>query len=156
MFSESFLTIERVSHQKRVRSKKRALEEVSKLFTQTLQGKTQDEIFDGLLERERLGSTGVGQGIALPHARMSGVEEAYGALIMLEEGAEFDALDQKPVDIIFGLLVPEEATEEHLQILAKLASLLGDGDFCSRLRKAKDKEQLLQVFLKTQPISESA
>jgi len=156
MFSAGFLTLERVSIQKRARSKKRALEEVSKLFTQTLKSKTQDEIFDGLLERERLGSTGVGQGIALPHARIAGVDEAYGALIVLEEGAEFDALDHKPVDIIFGLLVPEEATEEHLQILAKLASLLDNADFCTRLRNAKDKDELLQVFHKTQPMSESA
>ncbi len=156
MFSTGFLTIERVSLQERVRSKKRALEEVSKLFTHTLQDKTQEEIFDSLLERERLGSTGVGHGIALPHARISGVEEAHGALIVLQEGAEYDALDQKPVDIIFGLLVPEEATDEHLQILAKLASLLDDTDFCDRLRNAKDEDQLLQVFHKTQPMSESA
>ncbi len=156
MFSTGFLTLERVSLQQRVRSKKRALEEVSKLFIRTQQEKTQDEIFDSLLQRERLGSTGVGQGIALPHARIAGVKEALGALIVLEEGAEYDALDRKPVDIIFGLIVPEEATDEHLQILAKLATLLDDADFCGRLRNAKDADQLLQIFLKTQPMSESA
>jgi len=156
MFSTGFLTIERVSLQQRVRSKKRALEEVSKLFIRTLQEKTQDDIFDSLLERERLGSTGVGQGIALPHARISGVDEALGTLIVLQEGADYDALDRKPVDIIFGLLVPEEATNEHLEILAKLATLLDDVDFCNRLRNAKDEGQLLQVFHKTQPMLESA
>ncbi|MCW8908198.1 MAG: PTS sugar transporter subunit IIA, partial [Sedimenticola sp.] len=112
--------------------------------------------FDKLLERERLGSTGLGNGIALPHARMAGVGEARGAFVQLQSKADFDAIDRQPVDLVFGLLVPEQATEEHLQLLARLATLFSDDSFCERLRKAGNPQALLDEFILREPIPQSA
>lgn len=148
MFPADFLNIERVSCRNSAGSKKRILEQVGRLLATASSDLTQDMVFDKLLERERLGSTGLGQGIALPHARMPGVEQACGAFIQLETATDFDAIDQQPVDLVFALLVPEEATQEHLQLLATLASLFSDEDFCNQLRSAESDELLLQTFLK--------
>ncbi len=156
MFPVNFLTVERISAANPAASKKRVLEEVAKLLASTSEELTQGAVFEKLLERERLGSTGLGQGIALPHARMAGVEEACGAFIQLESKADFDAIDQQPVDLVFGLLVPEEATEAHLQLLAKLATLFSDSNFCDRLRQAKDSTSLLNEFTHQEPIPQSA
>ena len=109
-------------------------------------GPSPDKVFDKLLERERLGSTGLGQGIALPHARIAGVDHACGALIQLQTGVDFDAIDGQPVDLVFGLMVPEEATQEHLQLLAKLASLFSNDAFCSGLRSVQDKHAVLKLL----------
>ncbi len=97
-----------------------------------------------------------GLGSAAPHARVAGIAEARGAFIQLQKGADFDAIDQQPVDLVFGLLVPEEATEAHLQLLAKLATLFSDADFCARLRQAQDSETLLNEFLLIEPMRKSA
>ncbi len=148
MFPADFLNIERVSCSNSARSKKRILEKVGRLLASAVPDLTQDMVFDKLLERERLGSTGLGQGIALPHARMPGVEQACGAFLQLEIAADFDAIDQQPVDLVFALLVPEEATQKHLQLLATLASLLSDKIFCNQLRSAESDESLLKTFLK--------
>ncbi|MES9906292.1 MAG: PTS sugar transporter subunit IIA [Sedimenticola sp.] len=148
MFPADFLISERISYCNPATSKKRILEAVGKLLASTTPELTQDLVFDKLLERERLGSTGLGHGIALPHARMPGIEQAYGAFLQLEKSADFDAIDQQPVDLVFGLLVPEEATQEHLQLLALLAALFDQDNFCRELRKASDYGELLQLFLK--------
>ncbi len=147
MFPADFLISERVSYCSTAASKKRILEEIGKLLASTTPELTQDRVFDKLLERERLGSTGLGHGIALPHARMPGIKQAYGAFLQLERGADFDAIDQQPVDLVFGLLVPNEATQEHLQLLAMLAALFSKEAFCLKLRKAGDYGELLQLFL---------
>lgn len=147
MFPADFLTGERISFCNSAASKKRILEEVGRLLASTASDLTQDLVFDKLLERERLGSTGLGQGIALPHARMPGIKQAYGAFLQLDESADFDAIDQQPVDLVFGLLVPEEATQEHLQLLAMLASLFSRDAFCQQLRNAGSHDQLMQLFL---------
>ena len=81
-----------------------------------------------------------------PHARIKGIDQAYGAFIQLNEGVEFDAIDNRPVDLMFALLVPEAATQEHLQLLAGLATLFSQASFCERLRHAKDSETLLQLL----------
>lgn len=156
MFPADFITTDRVSCNNPAGSKKRILEELAGLLSETAQDLTPLAVFDRLLERERLGSTGLGQGIALPHARMAGVTEACGALIKLEQCADFDAIDQQPVDLIFGLLVPEEATQEHLQILAQLASLFNDNAFCERLRATEDAQALLQEFISQAPLQQTA
>ena len=147
MFPSNFITANRISCNNAASSKKRILEELAGLLAQTTPELTPLAVFERLLERERLGSTGLGQGIALPHARMAGVTNASGSFIKLEDNADFDAIDQQPVDLIFGLLVPEEATQEHLQLLAQLATLFSDGDFCQTLRNAEDADALLKAFL---------
>jgi PTS system nitrogen regulatory IIA component len=120
-------------------SKKRVLERAAYLLS--LADATPSEgIFERLLERERLGSTGLTGGVALPHARMPGVTGSHGAFIRLAEPVDFDSLDGQPVDLVFALLVPEEATEEHLQLLAELAGLFKDSETCERLRQGDSKQ----------------
>jgi PTS system nitrogen regulatory IIA component len=147
MFPANFIDTKRIGCQVEAKSKKRVLEQLGHLLAQTLPGLTQDLIFDRLLERERLGSTGLGQGIALPHARMKELPQAYGAFIQLRKGVEFDAFDNHPVDLAFALLVPESATEEHLQLLAALASMFSNPQVCAELRESATPDEVLQKIL---------
>lgn len=128
----------RISCNARASSKKRALELLSGLLTANSTNITDDEIFESLIERERLGSTGLGHGVAIPHARLKGREEAIGAFLMLETGVDYDAIDQQPVDMLFALLVPEHFTDEHLHILSQLAEMFDSSDFCEQLRSSED------------------
>lgn len=122
-------------------SKKAALEIISH---QLADGDSlrQKAILDALAGRERLGSTGLGDGVAIPHGRISGISEPVGCLVKLKKGVEFDAADNQPVDLIAGLAVPADCTEEHLQILAAVARAFSDGDFTKAARQATDNEQL--------------
>lgn len=146
MFSNNFINAERISCANTAVSKKRALQNLGELLALSALELDPDATFDKLLERERLGSTGLGHGIALPHARVTGIDEAYGAFIQLDTSVDFDAIDNQPVDLIFGLLVPESATKEHLQLLAHLASMFSDAGFCEKLRTATTPEQIMQHF----------
>ena len=145
MFPEQFLIAERIALDVEAGSKKRVLEVLADLLQTPFQDSTL--VFDHLLERERLGSTGMGHGIALPHARIEGLAEARGGFIRLVEGVDFGAVDGEPVDMIFGLLVPGEATEAHLKLLATLAGLFRDAGFCADLRQADSLERVLQRLL---------
>ncbi|MCB1860460.1 MAG: PTS sugar transporter subunit IIA [Gammaproteobacteria bacterium] len=156
MFPENFLIQDRISPISGAGSKKRVLEEIGALLASAAPGLTADQVFDKLLERERLGSTGLGQGIALPHARIEGVENACGALIRLESGVDFDAIDNHKVDIVFGLMVPQQATEEHLQLLAQLATLFSNEKFCSRLRESEDSKSMLDLIQQFEGLAKSA
>jgi len=127
-------------------SKKRALESLSKQLAADLQRFTDSEIFDSLIGRERLGSTGLGKGVALPHGRMQGLEAPVAALLTLSQGIDYDAIDNQPVDLLFALLVPEESTDEHLKILAQLAEMFSNADFCSRLRNCTDSKACLDLI----------
>jgi len=99
------------------------------------------DILDALVSRERLGSTALGQGIAVPHGRIAALDHSVAAMITLTEGIEFDAPDEQPVDIIFALLVPEESTDEHLQILSDMAEKFSDSKITDALRKCGSEEQ---------------
>ena len=156
MFPENFLTLDRINPTSGAGSKKRILEEIGTLLASALPGLSSEQVFDKLLERERLGSTGLGQGIALPHARIEGVENACGALIRLQSGVDFDAIDNQQVDIIFGLMVPQQATEEHLQLLAQLATLFSNEEFCAQLRKNEGSKSILELIHKYQGLAKSA
>ncbi|ROR29756.1 PTS IIA-like nitrogen regulatory protein PtsN [Inmirania thermothiophila] len=138
------LSPDRVAWGVEAASKKRALETLSHLLADAGGELDPVRIFETLLGRERLGSTGLGHGVALPHGRL-GHGAAVGALLTLRQGVDFDALDEQPVDLLFGLVVPEEATEEHLQILAELARMFSDEAFCARLREAGSSEALLRL-----------
>ncbi len=120
-------------------SKKKLFEHAAQAF-ETLAGLKRQEVFDSLFERERLGSTALGFGVAIPHGRIKGLKEARGALYRLRPGLEFDAPDNQPVTLCFILLVPQDANERHLQILGELAQLFGDEATRERLMAAAPDE----------------
>lgn len=126
-------------------SKKRVFEQAGQLF-ETSCGISQTLVFDSLFAREKLGSTGLGQGIAIPHGRIKGLKQATGAFIRLAEAIAFDAPDGRPVAQLFVLLVPEQATEEHLQILSELATRFADRQFREKLATAPDAATVRQLF----------
>ena len=103
-------------------SKKRVLETASELLANTEQNLSPRQVFDCLIAREKLGSTGLGHGVAIPHGRLAGLDRTIGVFLRVPKGVDFDAPDNQPVDLIFALLVPEDSTEEHLQVLANIAS----------------------------------
>ncbi len=110
------------------RSKKHALEILSELLVGSDDTLDPTRVFDHLVERERLGSTGLGDGVALPHGRVAGIEETVGAVLRLSEGVDFDSPDGDLVTLIFGLVLPEECADDHLKDLAAIAGLLSDDD----------------------------
>jgi nitrogen PTS system EIIA component len=140
---KDYLSPRRVAIGVNVSSKKRLLEKVAGLLLEGNPGLDRNTVFQILNERERLGSTGIGDGVALPHGRASGLRQPIAAIITLANGLDFESLDQQPVRLVFGLLVPAEANEQHLQLLAGLASMLGDEDVRRRLLEAGDAEDVL-------------
>ena len=129
-------------------SSKRVLENASTLIAETLSGVDRNELFYHLVDREKKGSTAIGCGVAIPHCRMENCPTMCGALLRLAEPIDFSARDNAPVDLLFVLLVPEEADEEHLRVLAMLAHLLGDQDFCRYLRDADSDLELYERMLR--------
>jgi PTS system nitrogen regulatory IIA component len=125
-----------------IASKKRALETLAELLAKQAGNQQTLEIFQQLTEREKLGSTALGHGVALPHARTELCDKACGAFIKLEYGIDFDSPDGKTTDLLFALLVPEHYTDEHLQILATLAKLFSDNSFCDALRSCTSNTEL--------------
>lgn len=126
-------------------SKKRVFEQAGQLFEGQL-GLARSVIFDSLFAREKLGSTGLGQGIAIPHGRIKGLKQAAGAFIRLANPVPFDSPDGRAVNLLFVLLVPEQATEEHLQILSELAQRFADRAFRESLQNAPDAAAVLALF----------
>ena len=104
------------------------------------------QILEALLMREQLGSTGLGQGVGIPHGRLKGLKQVAGMFYRLSKPVPFDAPDNRPVDLVFFLLVPEQSTEEHLQLLSELAQGFSDPDFRECLRKAADSHGIAQIF----------
>lgn len=127
-------------------SKKRALELLSERLASGAEGIAGGDIFEGLLARERLGSTGLGHGVAIPHGRCPGLDRPVAAFIKLAQGIDYDAPDRQPVDLIFALLVPAAANEEHLRILSALARLFSDREAVAKLRRAEGADLLLAVI----------
>ena len=128
------------------RSKKAALETVSELIAGADDGLKAGEVFDSLFARERLGSTGLGEGVALPHGRRRSGARTIGAFVRLQSPVDFDAIDRRPVDLLFALLVPEACTNEHLQILAKLAERFSDQDFLAKVRAAASSAEIYELL----------
>src|SRR5690606_35480978 len=112
------------------------------LIASKVEGLTANQIFDALIAREQLGSTGLGEGIAIPHCRNPRLQRTIGCLISLKQPVNFDAIDDKPLDILCFLLVPENTIEGHLETLRTLAEHSSDPDFCARLRAAESDEAL--------------
>ncbi len=118
------------------RSKKDALDTLAKSIADADNSTSQIEVFDCLCARERLGSTGLGNGIAIPHGRLKDNEKTIAAFLKLGVGIDYDAVDKAPVDLIFALIVPENSTDEHLQTLATLAEICSNTKMISRLRQS--------------------
>jgi PTS system nitrogen regulatory IIA component len=117
----------------RATSKKQALQELAR-FAAGLTGEQERAIFEVLLERERLGTTGVGAGVAIPHGKLAGLKHLYGVFARLETPIDFESVDEQPVDLIFLLLAPESAGADHLKALARVSRLLRDREMCEKLR----------------------
>lgn len=128
-------------------SKKRVMETIAEEIQHSDESLNDTLIFNNLVSRERLGSTGIGQGIAIPHCRLEGLDHVVGVLMTLTEGVGFDAIDNQPVDLIFALIVPKEATSEHLELLSQIAEKFNDRAFCDHLRQCRDGETLYQQML---------
>jgi len=131
-------------------SKKRALEQIANLIGKEVPELDTQTVFESLIAREKLGSTGFGNGIAIPHCRLKGCEKPVSALLHLDAPIDFDAIDGAPVDLLFLLLVPEAATDAHLELLRQIASMLDRKDVRDKLRAATDSQSLYQVVLDVQ------
>ncbi|MBF0219538.1 MAG: PTS sugar transporter subunit IIA [Gammaproteobacteria bacterium] len=143
---ETLLSLPATRCQILLQSKKRALEMMCNLAAEVHQQLEAGVLFDTIIEREQLGTTGFGHGVAIPHARIDGLESPVAIVYQLQQGVDFDAVDQEPVDIIFMLLVPKEATEEHIAILGVLASMLRNRAFTARMRASRSDQQLFELI----------
>jgi PTS system nitrogen regulatory IIA component len=133
-----------------VGSKKRLFEQVGLLFENNHQI-ARSQVFDSLFAREKLGSTGLGRGIAIPHGRVKSLKDALGALVRTKQPIPFDAPDGQSVELIFVLLVPDRATDLHLQILSELAQMFSDKAFRDRMRAATSAAEMHQLITQWQP-----
>ena len=131
-------------------SKKRALEQIANLIAREIPDLEMQDVFEALIAREKLGSTGFGNGIAIPHCRLKGCDKPVSALMHLDAPIDFDAINGAPVDLLFVLLVPEAATDAHLELLRQIASMLDRKDVRDKLRSASSNEALYQVVLDEQ------
>ena len=127
-------------------SKKRLLELISEQLATSSEEFTQREIFESLNARERLGSTGLGHGVAIPHGRVRGASSVTASFFRLAKPLAFDAVDSQPVDLLFALAVPEDCGEDHLKLLAHIAELFSDSELLEALRSAESPSQLLALL----------
>ncbi len=144
MIISEILAPERILCDVKVASKKSALETMSQLIATSDSLLNYTDIFDSLNSRERLGSTGLGNGIAIPHARIKGITGPLAAFLQLSEAIDFDAVDKKPVDLLFGLVVPIDSTEEHLKILSCIAEKCCNKDLLDYLRVETSPEKIYE------------
>ena len=142
---EDILSADRIFTSLEAGSKKHALQELAgKAAKQT--GLEEHEIFDVLLERERLGTTGVGSGIAIPHGKLGSLDELFGCFARLDNPVDFDAIDGEPVDLIFLLLAPESAGADHLKALARISRVLSNNVLCDKLRSTTTPEKIFSLL----------
>lgn len=142
----SILSSSRVRSFPNARSKKHALELLSEALSEGLTDVDTEDVLDGLIERERLGCTGLGRAVAMPHTRIAGIEESVGAFIRLGDPIDFDAADGEPVDLIFGLLVPENCDESQLSEVGELIEKLRDRGLQEQLHNAQDPVDLYNLL----------
>ncbi|MEQ9607986.1 MAG: PTS IIA-like nitrogen regulatory protein PtsN [Kiloniellaceae bacterium] len=133
----------------RVTSKKQALQELAKKAAE-LTGQPERALFEVLMERERLGTTGVGHGIGIPHGKLPELDRLYGLFARLESPIDFDAIDEQPVDLIFVLLAPETAGADHLKALARVSRLFRDRAVCEKLRGTESAEAIYALLTQSQ------
>ena len=143
----SFLASQRTKAQIPASSKKRVLETLACLLAEGNGELHEDRVFEELVNRERLGSTGLGNGVAIPHCRIAKLDAITGVCISLDEGVDFESIDQKPVDIVFGIMVPEEANDSHLEALSIIAEKFQRSEFIDQLRKADSDSSLYDLLV---------
>lgn len=143
---KDILTPNQVLHSPNINSKKQVLKQVSDLFCEKTPWLNTKDIFNNLLERERIGSTAVGHGIAIPHCRSENIKEPVGCLLTLKNSIDFNSVDNKPVNIIFALMVPEENHQQHLELLAQIAKFLDKEEIREKLTEAKDSSDLFKLI----------
>jgi len=139
------ITLEGVIPNLRVAGKKQALQELARRAA-ALTGLEERAIYEVLFERERLGTTGVGNGIAIPHGKLAALTRLYGLFARLETPIDFEAIDEQPVDLIFLLLAPEQAGADHLKALARISRLLRDRSMCEKLRGSDTADALYALL----------
>ena len=152
---ENLVTLTSIRCDVAARSKKHALDLLSELLAEAAGVLTASEIFDSLVQRERLGCTALGGAVAVPHGRITGIESSLGAFLRLTEPVDFDAADGEPVDLIFGLLIPEDCGELELGKLKELTTSLSEPRFQQSLREARDSEQVYAVITESASKSKS-
>jgi len=128
------------------RSKKHALELLSEALAETSEAYSAEEILDGLIHRERLGCTGLGRSVAMPHTRVHGLQESVGAFLRLDDAVDFDSIDDEPVDLIFGLLVPDNCDDDQIREVRELIEKLGDSVLQQQLRDAEAPAELYTLL----------
>lgn len=153
---ETFLNRDSIECNVEARSKKHALDLLSQLLADAVPTSSPAEIFEVLVSRERLGCTALGEAVAIPHGRVTGIDRNFGAFLKLREPVDFDAPDGEPVDLIFGLLVPQDCTEAKLSDLRALAVLLSDHGLQRQLRHARDADTLYDLLAATDDHPEEA
>ncbi|MCL4115646.1 UNVERIFIED_CONTAM: hypothetical protein GTU68_056397 [Idotea baltica] len=126
-------------------SKKRILEKIAQLIVKEKPHFVQNKVFESLVAREKLGSTGLGNGVAIPHCRLNNCDSSFSLLLRLEEAIDFDAIDAMPINLLFVLIVPLSATDEHLALLKQVAGLLDDKDTRESLQQAGDANALYEI-----------
>lgn len=132
-------------------SKKRLFQEIADL-AQSAFGLDAPIVVDALMERESLGPTGVGHGVALPHARLDGLDDVVGGIVLLETPIDFGAVDRQPIDIAFALFAPKDAGVSHLKALARVSRTLRDPSICAKLRANPDPATIYTILTETQPV----
>jgi len=148
VFMQELITPEGILAGLKVGSKKQALQELSRRAA-AVTGQHERGIFDVLLERERLGTTGVGNGIAIPHGKLANLDRVYGLFARLERPIDFDAIDEQPVDLVFLLLAPEQAGADHLKALSRVSRLLRDAAVCEKLRGCSSADAIYAILTQT-------
>lgn len=129
-----------------VTSKKRVLQYISDVASKKIPSLDEEEILNSLICRERMGSTGIGNGIAIPHGRISGIDEPLAVVVTSESGIDFESIDNQLVDIFFAIMVPAEKADGHLQTLAKIAQKLSNKDTIKKIRKATSNNLLFELL----------
>jgi len=146
MLISDLLNPERVHCDVQSSSKKRLLELISEDLARQSEQLSKRQIFESLIARERLGSTGLGKGVAIPHGRVKGSRNVQASFIRLKTPVPFEAIDGQPVDLLFCLAVPEDCSEDHLKLLAQVAELFSDADLLRQLREAESSERIIQLL----------
>lgn len=145
MTISALLSPQRIFIDTEITSKKKLLELIANIVADQTQ-LSESSIYNNLLNRERLGSTGLGHGFAVPHARIEQLDRTLGCFFRLKQAVNFEAPDNQPVDLVFTIIIPEEATEEHLVILSSLARLFSRPEVCDDIRSATSREEIASII----------
>ena len=146
MFISDLLSVEKIHCEVKSSSKKRLLELISKELSRDSDQLGQRDVFESLFARERLGSTGLGKGVAIPHARVKGCDQVEALFLRLKKPIPFEASDSQPVDLLFAMTVPEDCGEDHLKLLAQVAQIFSDAGLREELRAAESPNEILRLL----------